>query len=92
MGNGWNGRRCWADTRVARRVGGKEDSVAIQPMINWNMEWIYRTTPLSKVLYSTGLDLLFRWFVRHGWRWSVTEVGAPVVFMSDESVIMMDMA
>jgi hypothetical protein len=27
MGSGWNGRRCWAETRVASRVGGRDDSV-----------------------------------------------------------------
>jgi hypothetical protein len=60
MGRGWKGRRCCAETRVARRVGGRDDSVYIylagkyRPGKGRRM----RTSPLSHVLHSGLLDLL----------------------------------
>jgi hypothetical protein len=47
IGRGWNGLRCWAETRVARRVGGTEDSVLHDLALAIGFFWVIQTSPLS---------------------------------------------
>lgn len=39
-GRNWGGRACWAVIRVARRVGGREDSVFLGEGRGWVSWWL----------------------------------------------------
>ena len=59
MGSFWNGRKCWAVMRVARAVGGTEDSVR-SVLVGWyglREELKGRTAPCAHVGEDTFLGI-----------------------------------
>ena len=70
IGSFWKGRKCWAVIRVARAVGGTEDSME-DVLADWSRDSRWdgkrdRTAPCAHVGEDALLGLGSRVFSRHG--------------------------